>query len=391
MSQDVLELIETVSAANADESALFGDAGRRTRSQQQQQNALYQRRLVETARLVSDVLSGKRNPYALREAMTTSDFPYLFGDILDRQVLAAYREWPSVWRTYCNQATVPDFRAVKRYGVYGAESVLESVAENAGYPMAKLSEDTPFSYAVKKYGRRLPFSWETIINDDLDALKRIPERFGRAARRSEDKFGTQLHVDASGPHASVYTVGYGNIVTGNPVLSITGLQTAMQVLAAQVDQEGEPIFIETVTLEVPPALEIAALNILNATELTIDPNKSAGTENQVLRANNWMRNRVKLTVNPYIPLVASSANGNTSWFLHADPRNGRPAFEMGFLRGHTEPEIFIKAPNAQRVGGGSDAMAGDFDTDGIEYKIRHVMGGSAMDPKMTVASNGSGS
>lgn len=389
MAQDILDLIETMPAGSAREADLFGDAGRRVRSPQQ--TAQYQRRLLEAGRLVNDVMSGRRDPFALREAMTTSDFPYLFGDILDRQVLAAYREWPSVWRMYANQATVPDFRAVKRYGVYGAESVLETVAENAGYPMAKLSEDTPFSYSVKKYGRKLPFSWETLINDDLDALKRIPERFGRAARRTEDKFATGLHVDASGPHASVYTVGYANKVTGNPVLGITGLQTAMVVLSAMVDQEGEPIFMETITLEVPPALEITALNILNATELTLDPNNSAGTANQVLRANNWMKNRLNLCVNPYIPIVASSANGNTSWFLHADPRNGRPAFEIGHLRGHAEPEIFVKAPNAQRVGGGSDAMAGDFDTDAIEYKIRHVMGGAAMDPKMTVASNGSGS
>jgi hypothetical protein len=36
-------------------------------------------------------------------------------------------------------------------------------------------------------------------------------------------------------------------------------------------------------------------------------------------------------------------------------------------------------------------MDGDFDTDTVEYKVRHVMGGTLMDPKAAVASNGSGS
>jgi hypothetical protein len=34
-------------------------------------------------------------------------------------------------------------------------------------------------------------------------------------------------------------------------------------------------------------------------------------------------------------------------------------------------------------------MDGDFDTDSIEYKVRHVLGGSVIDPKFAVASNGS--
>ncbi len=63
-----------------------------------------------------------------------------------------------------------------------------------------------------------------------------------------------------------------------------------------------------------------------------------------------------------------------------------------FLRGHEEPELFIKEPNARRVGGGPvDPMDGNFENDSIDYKVRHVLGVSRIDPKATVASNGSGS
>ena len=380
---EFLELLETIRSEEADVQRLFGDAGQGMRHVQRR--AQYSQQLLEAAKLIADVFDGRKHPMVLREAMTTSDFPYLFGDILDRQLLANYREWPSIWRTYARQAIVNDFRTVNRFAIGGGEAVLDEVPEQGAYPMAALSESR-YQYAVKKYGRRIPLSWEALINDDLGALTDIPQRFGRASRRSEDKFATQLHVDANGPHASVYTAGNKNIITSNPALSIAGLQTGYKVLAAMLDSDGEPIMIDGVILEVPPALEITARNILNATQLYV----GAVGDNQLVTLN-WMKERTTLVVNPYIPLVATVADGDTCWFLHASPSSGNPAFEIGLLRGHAEPEIFMKAPNAQRVGGGIvNPLDGDFDSDSVEYKVRHVFGGSTLNPKMTVASEGDG-
>lgn len=387
---EMLELLESVRAEEASVQRLFGKEGHGVRAGGKR-GPQYQRKLAEAAKLIADVYTGKRKMHYLEEAMTTSDFPYLFGDILDRQVLAAYREWTATWQNYAKRGRVRDFRTVKRYGVYGADQVLGAVIGQKGvYPYEEINENTPYSYNVAKYGRKIRFAWETMVNDDLDALKDMPERLGRAARRSEQKFVTQLFVDASGPHASFYTGGNANIVTSNPVLSIAALQTAFTVLAAKKDENNEPIVIDTVELVVPPALEVTALNILNALQFELV--ESGGTANQKLIAQNWMKSRVRLSVEPYIPIVASTANGNTSWFLFANPNNGRPAMELGFLIGHEEPEIFMKTPNQVPVGGGGeDAMNGDFESDAIEHKLRHVFGGTRMDPKMTVGSNGSGS
>lgn len=385
---EMLELLETIRAEEASVQRLFGGEGNGTRSRRK--GPRYQAQLAEAARLIADVYKGRRPMHYLQEAMTTSDFPYLFGDILDRQVLAAYREYPTTWQNYIKRGRVRDFRTVKRFSVYGADQVLGSVVGQKGeYPYEEINENTPYSYAVAKYGRKIRFAWETMINDDLDALKDQPERLGRAARRSEEKFATQLFVDASGPHASFYTVGNKNIVTGNPALSVAGLQTAMEILSQQTDENGEPIVIDTVELVYAPTLEVTVQNILNA--ITIEATEKGGTAARKLTIQNWMKTTFRPNKNPYIPIVASTANGNTSWFLFANPDNGRPAAEMGFLLGHEEPEVFMKTPNQTRVGGGADAMDGDFETDAIEHKVRHVFGGTRMDPKMTVGSNGSGS
>ena len=229
-----------------------------------------------------------------------------------------------------------------------------------------------------------------MINDDLDALQNSPIILAGSARRSEERFITDRFVGVNGPDGTFFAAGNNNVVTSNPALSIASLQTAFTILAAQRDSDGNPIMIDAVYLVVPPALEVTARNILNATQIEVV--EAGGTANQKLIAANWMANRTTLIVDPWIPVLATTANGNTSWFLFASPTGNRPALEFGRLRGHEEPAIFVKEPNARRVGGGSvDPMDGDFDIDAIEYKVRHVFGGTLMDPKMAVASQGDGS
>ncbi len=377
------ETVESIRAEEASVRTLFdGD----TRLRDRRRDPQYMAQLAEAAAFIADVTDGRRPLYHLREAMSTSDFPLLFADVLDRQLLASYRETPSVWQNFVRRSTVTDFRSVKRFAVDGAESVLPEVKERDQYPESALNESAD-SYAVRKYGRRLDLSWEAIVNDDLDAFRRSPDRLARAARRSEQKFVTQLYCDSTGPHGSLYDAS--NTVASNPVLSIASLQQAFQLLAAQVDTDGEPIVIDAVELVVPPALQVTAENILNA--LQLETVEQGGTANQKLIAANWMKNRLRLNVDPYIPIVATT-NGNTSWFLFANPDTGRPALEIGFLRGHEEPALYERAPNARRVGGGD--VTESFEDDSIAWRVRHVFGGARLvntgGKKSTVASEGDG-
>jgi hypothetical protein len=394
---DVLGSVGRVDAAQASESALYeGDgrnvSGRARKARQRGESPAYKRALLEVATLYERVISGDK--YAgleFAEAMSTSDFSNLFGDILDRQILARYQSMPVQWTNIARRGRVRDFRQVKRYTLDGAEATLGRVRELTEYPAASLS-DGVYDYTVGKYGRRVALSWEDLINDDLDAFASIPDRLGNAARRTEERFVTDLYADASGPDSTFFSAGNANLLTAgaSSALSITSLQDAYTLLASQVDDDGAPIYIESAVLVVPPALKVTAMNILNATELRAASGGGDGTGNDQLTVQNWMRNDVSLVVNPWLPIVTTTGTmGSTSWYLFANPSVGRPAMEVGFLIGHETPELFQKSPNATRVGGGAVAAEdGDFDTDAIEWKLRHTIGGTLMDPKSAVASPG---
>lgn len=393
-SEGFLDLVESIQSGEASVQRIFGQDGHSIR-RAVKKSPRYQSMLREAVKLVADVYDGTKGIHYLREALSTADFPLLFGDIIDRQLLANYRETPYTYTNYCKRSTVPDFRTVKRFAINFGEGRLPVVGQQQEYPEVRLA-DASFQYNVNKYGKKIPFDWETMINDDLDALKDVPARFGRSARRTEEWFATTQFVDVNGPIAGFYNTANKNRVhtengasSNNPILSIQALQDAMLVLDSMKDFDGEPIVIDAVELVVPPALRVIAENILNSEEVWL--NLAAAVSTQSIHTKNWLKGMVRLNINYYIPIVASTANGGTSWFLFANPSTSRPAIEIGFLRGHEEPEIFVKDPNAMRIGGGTASpMDGDFDTDSIQYKVRHVMGGVVIDPRATVGSNGSG-
>jgi hypothetical protein len=390
---DQLEEVGRFPRSGASTSALYAGEGtsvsQKARARRANADPNYQKSFSEALKLYKSVLQGSRRAALdFQEAMTTSDFSFLFGDIIDRQMLAAYQQAPVQWDRIARAGRVRDFRTVKRFTLDGGESVLEEVGEQSEYPAASLTDDA-YEYAVRKFGRRIPLSWETLVNDDLDAFADIPRRLGNAARRSEERFATTLYTGTSGPDSTFFSVGNANLT--DVQLTVSGLQEAMRMLGEQRDTEGGPIYIEAATLVVPPALEVPAMNILNATEILAANGGGNGVENDQLRVTNWMRNRVSVVVNPWLPIV-DTTTGSTAWYLFANPSTGRPALEIGRLIGHESPELFQKSPNATRVGGGLvDPTDGDFDTDSVEWKVRHVMGGTLMDPKSALASTGVGS
>lgn len=349
----------------------------------------YEAKFAEALTFVTDVLQGRRPHWQLKEAMTTSDFVHLMGDMMYRQMLGHFAAYPTTWEQWCRRRVVRDFRTLNMMTLDGGQDILAEVGEKEPYPETSFT-DGKYTLSVKKYGRRYGISWELTVNDDLNAFAERPMMMAVGARRSEEKLATQQLVGATGPHTGFFTVGNANKVTGNAVLSIDGLRIAYQVLKAQLDTDGQPIQINMAILMVPPALEITALNILNA--LVIRSTVHGGATNQELEMVNWMKSKLKLVVNPYIPIVASSANGNTSWFLIADPSDpmNRPAVNFGLLQGHEQPQIFQKASDSIQIGGGGSDFPGSFENDTIDYKLRHIFGAAQCEPKAAVGSNGSG-
>jgi len=139
----------------------------------------------------------RRHAAILEEAITTTDFPYLFGQVIDRQLLANYKGFDADWKNYMRVTTVPDFNTVRREKLHGTDSRLPVVPEKGEY-QPSTPTNCRYTYNVKKYGRQFDISWEAMINDSLGAFQDVPQRMALAAARTEYYFATSLFAAAGG-------------------------------------------------------------------------------------------------------------------------------------------------------------------------------------------------
>lgn len=387
------DVMGDITKENASIKNFFGEAGVSVSQiysrMSEADRVAFNQRVIRTLDLIEAVQIGDVGANRLREAMGASDFPLLMGVALNQTMVGSYKAWPVSYPAWAMVGQVNDFRDAERYEVTGGDGTLPEVGVQNEYPATTLAEAKK-SFRVKKYGTRIPLTWEMIRNDAMGAFADIPKRFGLAAARTEEKFATGLIVGASGPDSTLYSSAQGNLLT-DP-LSVAGVQAGFAAMSEMTDAGGEPILNRPTVLAVPPALEVTANNIINA--LTIKAKTTGGgSSEQEIETANWIKaGGLKVAVLPYAPIIASTANGGTQWYLFADPAEGRGAVEVAHLRGHEAPAIFMKSPNAIGLSGtAATAYEGDFDTDSIQFKVRAVFGGRQGDYRFTVGSTGAGS
>lgn len=354
------------------------------------------KRVLEAADLFDEACSGSYGAkQRLLEALTTSDFPMIFGAALDARLLDAYAAISPVWQGFAARDTVPDFREHSWVDLLGGQGALSAVGEGAPYPRRNLAE-AEGGYSVAKYGDTIGLTWEMFINDRLNAFRGLPNRLAVAAREMEDRIATGQLATASGPNSALFgankVIGEGgatssNLLTGNPALSEQSLEDALTAISIRRDYDGRPIVLNAAVLVVPPQLQVTAERIVGATEI-----RDVFGTRTVVRTNP-MAGRVRVIVDPWLLVVDQTANADSTWYLLPDPQaNGRPAVVLGFLAGHETPDLRVKNDQGTRVGGGTiSPEEGSFEFDTIDYRVRHVLGGGPVDANATAVSNGSGS
>ena len=330
----------------------------------------------------ADNVPAHLHEYRIREALTTSDFPNLFGDVLDRQVLASYKAVAPVWKAFVKMSTVnriaPQVGGY-RYAITGGDQKLAKVAEKGEYLASDRSE-ARYELSVDKYGRQFDISWEALINDDLGALKDTPERFARAAIRTEHDLVTSTYAGST----ALYTrVAAPNNAVGT-TLSINSLEAGVQFMSSVLDAASNPIMNRAKYLVVPPGLEMTARQILtSATKIWLsDTDPAAATPYPT--TNVIAQYGLQLIVDPYLAIYGTNAAAMLSqWYLFADPKD-IAALEFAHLKGHERPEICMKASDKVTIGGGAiGPMSGDFATDDVLYRVRLVFGGTTLDWRAT--------
>jgi len=355
-------------------------------------------KLIKAVELLTNKegLSQRGHEYKLEEAVGTSDFPYLFGQIIDRQLLASYKAPVDPlysWEDYFGYSTLANFNPAQKSKVVGKSKMLSQVPERGEYQYDKPSA-YQYELALKKYGKGFGISWESLINDSMNAFGSIPGDMATAAKDTEGHFATSLMTSASGPNSLLY----GDTITdcgqdltniGSLPLTIANLEKTIGLMKSQKSPDGVAMRVRPKYLVVPPQLELTARAILTSTFKQWTEVGSGGGV-PMPTANVLPQTGLQLRVNEWLPYIDTTA-GDTTWYLMGDPRmSGGSAVEFARLRGNEQPEVVMKSSNKVSVSGGGEvnAMSGSFENDTIEYRVRIAIGGAQVDPRMTYAQVG---
>lgn len=276
---------------------------------------------------------------------TTSDFPLLLGSTVNRTLRAGYELAQQTWRPLGRQTSVPDFREVTRVAL-GDITALEKVNESGEYKYGTLDEEGA-PIRVVKYGKIIAITWESIVNDDLAALTRIPQALGAAAAQTESDVVWNLLL--SNPNfadgVAVFDAAHGNLAAAAGAINTTTLAAARAAMRKQKSKAGHFLNLGPQYLVVGPDKELEAFQFTSSNYVpakNADINDSRNTSLQVI--------------------VDARITGN-QWYLYAAP-GMVDTFEYAYLEG--EQGVFTET----REG---------FEVDGMEIKARLVFGAGWID------------
>ena len=345
-------------------------------------------KIKETVDLLSNSkgLPKYKHEYLLREAMTTSDFPYLFGDVMDRQVMAAYQSIEPEWKKYMKVGTVNrlyPWVGGRRFGISNTGQRLDEIPEKGPYNVVEKTE-TKYDVYARKYGNQLDISWETILADDLGALKNTPNEFAWLAANTEHALAVTAYANDVGTHVAggnLYEVGAG-LNAGTAALSIASLEASVSAMTAIRHPSGQPIRNRPKYLVISDGgLEFTARQILTSANKMWITDADVGLTAPVAMptTNVVAQYGLQLIVDPWLSIVGTAGFTDNTWYLFADP-NMIAAVECDYLQGHENPEICMKASDKVSITGAPlNSMTGDFATDNILYRVRQCFGANKLD------------
>lgn len=367
--------------------------------------------------LVTDLGLAMDGNYAamarLKEAIASHDFPILFGQVTQLALQGQYARLPQQWTSFSSRYTASN---LKKQRLMDWNATFDQLpASNGGFDrhnyalprIPELTEYPTFSlesrgeeFGLAKYGARFPFSFEAFINDEFQVIQDMPGEMAGMGRDTEDVLTTGVLATTTGPNPAYFNASWdfgpladaGNIMAGNPALSVEALELAMQEIGLRRLND-RPVVVPSWVLVVPPSMEITANEIAAiANQEIVQGDPTTGRQVRFTRANQ-ARGRFTVQVNQWLPLIDTSATSTTTWYLV--PAGGttgtRKAIVTSFLAGHEAPELRINNDTGSNIGGGDiSPFEGSFTHDDVQYRVRHFVGAAGLDPSPSMVSNGTG-
>ena len=171
-------------------------------------------------------------------AMTTSDFPNILANVANKTLRQAYEAAPRTFVPFCRQVTALDFKPVNRIQLSDI-AALQRTNENGEFVRIYVS-DSKESYALTTWGGIVPITRKVVLNDDLQALTRIPAGLGIAAATLEsDAVWAVITANANmADGVPLFHPTHKNLTAINGLAAVANITAARKAVRKQTAPKG---------------------------------------------------------------------------------------------------------------------------------------------------------
>jgi ATP-dependent protease ClpP protease subunit len=290
---------------------------------------------------------------------STSDFDNLLADVANKAMMKGYEEAEETFQRWTSAGTLPDFKAAKRVDL-NTFPALPAVVEGAEYKYVTVG-DRGETIQLATYGSLFSITRQAIINDDLDAFTRVPNKMGRAAIRTVGNLVYSV-LTTNGNMAdgvALFHANHGNL--GSGVIATSTVDAIGALMARQTDGTGNTLNIEMAYLIVPRTLKGLAMQVANS-EFEV------GTSTKTNTAPNYVRGSFEVVADARLDGTSTAV-----WYAAGNPAV-HDTIEVAYLDGN-------QAPTLEQQGG--------WTVDGVEFKVRMDAAVKALDHRALAKSTGS--
>ena len=282
-------------------------------------------------------------------ALTTSDFPKLLADVVNKTLEETYRYAPGTFLAWCARGSAPNFLPAQIDRV-SPPADLPEIGEDDEYKDLDVVEGAETA-RVRTFGGILGITRPTLINDNLGAFKDVGRMLGMTAKSTQNRlvYKRLLANPKLSDGKAVFHTDRGNLLTGTEsALGRDSLAAAVKVMRMLTDDAGIPLSVEPKFLIVPPSLEITAHELCFSDSIP-------GQNNSAV-PNLFKKIGITPLVEPLLETQSLTGWSATAWYLMPDPALW-PVFQTMALSSPDNLEPYVESQAA-------------WNRDAVEYKVR---------------------
>lgn len=276
-----------------------------------------------------------------------SSFSNVLSGTASKAMQRRYAQLQPLWPHFCTRGIAPDFKTMERPAI-GSVPPLVLTTPGDLITFATRS-DRKEVWALGSYTGGWVYTFQQLVNDELDAFGKDPQDAAFKARQKEDSLA--FAVLSGNPNmadgVALFHATHANLAGAGAVLSEATISAARAAMRKQTDLgSSEPLDLVPGVWIGPAEYESLAIRLFAS------PTTHGNT------------NGDKNPVEGLCKVVASGRLSTTAYFFAVAPGTSGETIEIGFLEGYEQPEI---------------ASSEDFDSNVIKHSVEHHISAKALD------------